>query len=157
MKCKEDDLCWNRAKSQFKPIFQKGVTVYIQYKTTVSTQQKEYNGKEFDILLFLKALTPKDFKFLPLKCYILQENFLQQYGVNTGWKSIQEIINQTYPPKIQPQKVAIQPSTYRKTSPNLIEIQAALQQFSKSGLQRYPVNTSKKTKKVNYHRKPRHL
>jgi hypothetical protein len=112
MKCKEDDLCWNRAKSQFKPIFQKGVNVYIQYKTTVSTPQKEYNGKEFDILLFLTEFTPKDFKFLRLNDYILQENFLQQYGVNTGWNSIQQIIDATYPPKnySTPQKPVIETS-----------------------------------------------
>ena len=99
MKCKENDLCWNRAKSQFKPIFKNGVKVYIQYKTTVFTQRQEYNGKEFDILLLLKELTPKDFKFVPLKAYILQESFLQQYGVNTSCISIHQIINKTYPPK----------------------------------------------------------
>lgn len=99
MKCKEDELCWNRAKSQFKSIVRKGVTVYIQYKTTVSTLQKE-----FDILLLLKEITPKDFKFLPLNYYILQENFLQQYGVNTGWASIQQIIDATYP---RPKTLAI--------------------------------------------------
>lgn len=107
MKCKDNDLCWNRAKSQFKPIVQNGVTVYIQYKTTVSTPYKEYNGKEFDILLLLTELTPKDFKFLSLRSYILQENFLQEYGVNTGWSSIQQIIDETYPQykknKVNPQ------------------------------------------------------
>ena len=147
MKCKEDDLCWNRAKSQFKPIFQKGINVYIQYKTTVSTQQKEYNGKEFDILLFLTELTPKDFKFLPLNAYILQENFLQQYGVNTSWNSIQQIISETYPPKKQSQKVFVSKPVIGRNTSNPIEIQSTIKQFSRSGLKRYSVG---KTKKVTY-------
>ena len=154
MKCKEDDLCWNRAKSQFKPIFQKGVSIYIQYKTTLSTLQKEYNGKECDILLFLKELTPKDFKFLPLKAYILQENFLQQYGVATGWSSIQQIINETYPPQKQTQShnITIQHPIRQNALLNSIERKAAIKQFSRSGLKRYSVKPSKKT---DYHRKPR--
>ena len=152
MKCKEDTLCWNRAKPQFKPIVQKGVNVYIQYKTTVSTPQKEYNGKEFDILLFLTELTPKDFKFLRLNAYILQENFLQQYGVNTGWNSIQQIINATYPPKIQYPKDIVHRPIIRRVAPNPIEAQSMIQQFSRGGLKRYPVKPSKKT---DYHRKPR--
>ena len=152
MKCKEDDLCWNRAKSQFKPIFQEGVNIYIQYKTTVSTQQKEYNGKEFDILLFLKELTPKDFKFLPLKAYILQENFLQQYGVATGWSSIQQIINETYPPKTQFQNTVVQRYITRKVTPDPYETKAMIKQFSKGGLKRDPVH---KTKKTNYSHKTR--
>ncbi len=145
-KCKEDDLCWNRAKSQFKPIFQDGVHVYIQYKTTVSTPQKEYNGKEFDILLFLTELTPKDFKFLGLNTYILQENFLQQYGVNTGWISIQQIIDDTYPPEKQ------YPKDIRRAAPNPIEAQSMRKQFSRGDLKRYPAKPSKKT---DYRRKPR--
>ena len=153
MKCKEDDLCWNRAKSQFKRIFQKGITVYIQYKTTVSTQQKDYNGKEFDILLLLKELTPKDFKFIPLKAYILQENFLQQYGVNTGWSAIQQIINETYPPKNQ--SPIIPRPVSRSIPPNPFEIQAMIKQFSRAGLNRYPVNKSTKSKSPNYYKKPK--
>ena len=152
MKCKESDLCWNRAKTQFNPIFQNGITVYIQYRTAVSTPQQKYNGKEFDILLLLTELTPKDFKFLPLKCYILQENFLQQYGVRTDWHSIQQIINETYPPKKHSPIIQ-----RRNITPNLIEIQARIKQFSSGGLQRYPVNKSKKTKHSNYHRKSRRL
>ena len=148
MKCKEDDLCWNRAKSQFKPIFQKGISVYIQYKTTVSTQQKE----EVDILLFLTELTPKDFKFLRLNAYILQENFLQQYGVNTGWNSIEQIINQTYPQQKQVNRTTVQQPIIRKSGPSLVEIQAMINQYSRGGIRRYPVNKGKRT---NYHRKPR--
>ena len=155
MKCNEDDLCWNRAKSQFKPIFQKGVSVYIQYKTTVSTQLKEYNGKEFDILLFLTELTPKHFKFLPLRSYILQENFLQQYGVNTGWNSIRQIINETYPTQTQHYHNIVQNPVIWKAPPNLYENQTMIKQFSKSGLKRYPVNKSKKAKRSNYYSKPK--
>ena len=151
MKCKKDDLCWNRAKPQFKPIFQKGVNVYIQHKTTtVSTPQKE-----FDILLFLTELTPKDFKFLPLNAYILQENFLQQYGVNTGWNSIQQIIDDTYPPKIQPQNIVTYRPIIRKGLPNPIEIQSMIKQFSKSGLKRYSANKPKQSKRKSYKSKHR--
>jgi len=107
MKCNEDDLCWNRAKSQFKSIIQKGVNVYIQYRTTVSMQQKEYNGKEFDILLLLKELTPKAFKFFKLKDYICKENFLQEYGVNTGFLSIGQIFQATYSQQMSQPKPVI--------------------------------------------------
>jgi hypothetical protein len=149
MKCNEDDLSWNRAKSQFDSIFQEGVNVYLQYKTTVSTAQKEYNGKEFDILLFLTKLTPKDFKFLRLNAYILQENFLQQYGVNTGWSSIQQIINATYPPKIQSQNIVVHRPIIRKVEPSRIEVQSTIKQLSRGGIMRYPA------KKANYSRKTR--
>lgn len=157
IKCNEDELCWNRAKSQFRSILQKGVDVYIQYKTTVSTQQKEYNGKEFDILLLLKELTPKEFKFVKLRSYILQENFLQQYGVNTGWKSILQIYNETYPPKnVQNYNIVSIPAN-RNVTPNRYQIQAMMKQFSRGGLKRYPVNKSKSKnqRKSNYSKSKR--
>lgn len=82
MQCCPSDLCWKRAKQQFSMQFQKGVTVYLQYKTTIST--KGYEGKEFDVLLLLKEIDSKYFTFFPTCIYILQDNFLREYGVDTG-------------------------------------------------------------------------
>ena len=84
MKCRAHDLCWKRSAQQFSARFQKGVTVYLQYRTTVSTEIKEYNGKEFDILLLLKEIDCKYFTFSPTCIYILQDNFLREYGIDTG-------------------------------------------------------------------------
>ena len=82
MQCRPSDLCWKRAKQQFSVQFQKGVTVYLQYKTTIST--KGYEGEVFDILLLLKEIDSKYFTFSPTYIYILQNNFLREYGVDTG-------------------------------------------------------------------------
>lgn len=91
MKCRSSDLCWKRAKQQFSARFQNGVTVYLQYKTTVSS--KGYEGREFDILLLLKEIDSKYFTFCPTDIYIRQNNFLCEYGVDTenGILSISEI------------------------------------------------------------------
>lgn len=97
MRCRSGDLCWKRDKSQFASKFQRGVTVYLQYKTTVSV--RGYEGKEFDILLLLTETDSKYFTFLPTKTYILENNFLQEYGVNTGAYSISQIISQAYQQK----------------------------------------------------------
>ena len=82
MQCRPSDLCWKRAKQQFSVQFQKGVTVYLQYKTTIS--KKGYEGEVFDILLLLKEIDSKYFTFSPTYIYILQDNFLREYGVDTG-------------------------------------------------------------------------
>ena len=82
MRCRPSDLCWKRAKQQFSAQFQKNVQVYLQYPTTIST--KEHEGRKFDILLLLKEIDSKHFTFFPTAIYILQDNFLREYGVDTG-------------------------------------------------------------------------
>lgn len=76
MKCREDDLCWKRAKQQFAIKMPPQVTIYLQYKTCISNPQ--YANQEFDIMLLLAKLTPKDFKFYKTLPYYIQPiNFLK--------------------------------------------------------------------------------
>ena len=60
MKCRDDDLCWKRAKQQFAIKMPPQVTIYLQYKTCISNPQ--YANQEFDIMLLLtKILTVHSF------------------------------------------------------------------------------------------------
>ena len=95
MKCREDDLCWKRAKQQFAINIPQQVTIYLQYKTTVSDNM--YPNQEFDIMLLLTKISPKDFTFYKtLPFYILPSNFLKQYGIPLdNVLSVTDIINQT--------------------------------------------------------------
>lgn len=95
MQCSDDGLCWKRAKQQFAIKIPPQVTIFLQYKTCVSNP--EYSNQEFDIMLLLTKISPKDFVFCKtMPYYILPTNFLKQYGIpleNT--LSITDIINQT--------------------------------------------------------------
>lgn len=96
MKCREDDLCWKRAKQQFAIRIPQQITIYLQYKTCVSNPQ--YPNQEFDIMLLLTKISPKDFTFYKTFPYYIQPvNFLKQYGIslNDEVLSINDIINQT--------------------------------------------------------------
>ena len=95
IKCREDDLCWKRAKQQFAINIPPQVTIYLQYKTTVS--DNKYTNQEFDIMLLLTKISPKDFTFYKtLPFYILPSNFLKQYGIPlNNVLSVTDIINQT--------------------------------------------------------------
>ena len=96
MQCGADDLCWKRAKQQFNIKFPPQVTVYLQYKTCVSNS--DYNNQEFDIMLLVTKLTPKDFSFYQTYPFYIQPiNFLKQYGIalRDDVLSISDIINQT--------------------------------------------------------------
>ena len=96
MQCRADDLCWKRAKQQFAIKMPTQVTVYLQYKTCISNPQ--YANQEFDIMLLLTKIAPKDFSFYKTyPCYIQPINFLKQYGISLGDEifSISDIINQT--------------------------------------------------------------
>ena len=96
MKCRYDDLCWKRPKQQFAIQFPPQVKVYLQYKTFVSN--KQYINQEFDIMLLLTKISPKDFTFYKtIHYYILQNNFLKEYGVisNDNILSISDIIKHT--------------------------------------------------------------
>lgn len=96
MKCRVDDLCWKRAKQQFAIKIPPQVTIYLQYKTYISNPQ--YANQEFDIMLLLTKISPKDFTFYKTyPHYIILNNFLKQYGVSVSNDvlSITAIINQT--------------------------------------------------------------
>lgn len=95
MKCRNDDLCWKRAKQQFAIKIPPQVTIYLQYKTCVSNNQ--YASQEFDIMLLLTKISPKDFTFYKtIPFYILPSNFLKQYGIPLdNVLSVTDIINQT--------------------------------------------------------------
>lgn len=94
MKCRDNDLCWKRAKQQFAIKIPPQVKIYLQYKTCVSNSQ--YANQEFDIMLLLTEISPKDFIFYKTIFYILPSNFLKQYGIPLdNVLSITDIINQT--------------------------------------------------------------
>lgn len=96
MKCRDDDLCWKRAKQQFAIKMPPQVTIYLQYKTCISNPQ--YANQEFDIMLLLTKISPKDFTFYKTyPHYIIPNNFLKQYGISISDDvlSITDIINQT--------------------------------------------------------------
>lgn len=92
MKCGCDDLCWKRAKQQFAVKFPSNVTVYLNYKISVPN-----SDKEFDIMLLLTKLNPKNFTFYKTIRYISPFNFLKQYGISSTDNiiSVGDIINQT--------------------------------------------------------------
>lgn len=96
MKCRDDDLCWKRAKQQFAIKIPPQVKIFIQYKTSISNPQ--YANQEFDIMLLLTKISPKAFTFYKTyPNYIIANNFLKQYGIsiNDDVLSIDDIINQT--------------------------------------------------------------
>lgn len=96
MQCRDDDLCWKRAKQQFNIYIPPQVTIFLQYKTYTLSEQ--FPNQEFDIMLLLTKISPKNFVFyktMPL--YILPSNFLKQYGISLkdDVLSIFDIINHT--------------------------------------------------------------
>ncbi len=96
MQCREDDLCWKRAKQQFSVKIPQQVTIFFQYKTFTSSEQ--FPNQEFDIMLLLTKISPKDFVFYKtIPYYILPNNFLKQYGIslNDDVLSISDIITRT--------------------------------------------------------------
>lgn len=96
MKCLDNDLGWKRPRQQFAISIPPQVTVYLQYKSCTSSN--EYPNQEFDIMLLLTKITPRDFTFYKtLPYYILPSNFLKEYGVelNNNVLSITDIINYT--------------------------------------------------------------
>lgn len=96
MKCRDDDLCWKRVKQQFAIKIPPQVTIYLQYKTSISNPL--YVNQEFDIMLLLTKISHKYFTFYKTyHNYIMSNNFLKQYGISISDDvlSISDIINQT--------------------------------------------------------------
>ncbi|MEG9429492.1 MAG: competence protein CoiA family protein [Christensenellaceae bacterium] len=97
IQCRNDDLCWKRAKQEFTVFATKipqKVKIFLQYKTLVSNSQ--YPNQEFDIMILLTKITPKNFTFYSTyPYYILPNNFVKQFGIviNDNTLSISDIVN----------------------------------------------------------------
>ena len=95
MRCREEDLCWKRAKREFSIKMPENVTVYLEYKTTdlIETQEREEDG----ILLLTRKVEPKQITFYKTDEHIHCLNFLKEYGapINGEVLSVTEIIQKT--------------------------------------------------------------
>lgn len=130
MRCREEDLCWKRAKREFSIKMPANVTVYLEYKTTVSS--KEHEGKEYSVLLLTRKVEPKQIVFYKTCVYLFWYNFLKEYGISfidiispIKINSITEIIqrtelqrfNQNKPKPINRQRILVIPEL-RTSRPN---------------------------------------
>lgn len=96
MRCREEDLCWKRAKREFSIKMPANVTVYLEYETTISNN--DYLGKKVRIMLLLKKVDEKQIMFYKTyNYYIIHFNFLKEYGVPIRGDvlSVAEIIKRT--------------------------------------------------------------
>ena len=76
MQCRENDLCWKRAKQQFITPMPPKVTTFLQYKTFTT----RFPNQATDVMIQLTNCAPKKFTFFKTGLYILQDNFLKEYG-----------------------------------------------------------------------------
>ena len=76
IKCGASDLCWRKSKRQFIVPMSPQVKIFLQYKTIIS----RFPNQETSIMIQLSNNTPKSFTFLKTGLYILEDNFLQEYG-----------------------------------------------------------------------------
>ena len=87
--CAETDLCWERPKREFSIKMPDNVTIFLQYKTSISDPR--YFGQESDILLLVKSVDTKQIVFYEtffidyganrkVYLYINKDNFLKEYG-----------------------------------------------------------------------------
>lgn len=84
MQCRENDLCWKMAKRQFATPMPPQVKIFLQYKAVIS----RFPNQETDIMIQLSNNAPKSFTFLKTGLYILQNNFLQEYGALSDSKEL---------------------------------------------------------------------
>ena len=94
MKCNENDLRWKSPKEQFVKPFPQGVTVFLDYSTEISIPQLA--NQKVRIMLLLRGIEPQRILFFNTKpFYIVQDNFLKQYGAisNQSVPSITDITN----------------------------------------------------------------
>ena len=87
--CADTDLCWKRPKREFSIKMPDNVTIFLQYKTSISDPR--YFGQESDILLLVKSVDTKQIVFYEtffidyganrkVYWYINKDNFLKEYG-----------------------------------------------------------------------------
>lgn len=96
MQCGETDLCWKNPKEQFVTPFPQGVTVFLDYSTEISVPQ--FSNQKVRIMLLLRGIGTQQILFYKTNpIYIVQANFLKQYGAisDTAVPSIVDIINRT--------------------------------------------------------------
>lgn len=131
--CAETDLCWKRPKREFSIKMPENVTIYLQYRTSISNSQ--YSGQESDILLLVKSVDTKQIVFYETSFidydtkrkkgyYIIKDNFLKEYGgllpENFSCLSITEIIERRYlQQQVEKQRAYAQQSENRQTKPLL--------------------------------------
>lgn len=134
--CAETDLCWKRPKREFSIKMPENVTIYLQYRTSISNSQ--YSGQESDILLLVKSVDTKQIVFYETSFidyganqkvywYINKDNFLKEYGgllpENFSCLSITEIkqnIERWYlQQQVEKQRAYAQHSENRQTKPLL--------------------------------------
>ena len=132
--CAETDLCWERPKREFSIKMPDNVTIFLQYKTSISDPR--YFGQESDILLLVKSVDTKQIVFYEtffidyganrkVYLYINKDNFLKEYGgslsENFSCPSITEIkqnIERGYlQQQVEKQRAYAQQSENRQTKP----------------------------------------
>lgn len=129
--CADTDLCWKRPKREFSIKMPENVTIYLQYRTSISNSQ--YSGQESDILLLVKSVDTKQIVFYETSFidyganqkvywYINKDNFLKEYGgllpENFSCLSITEIIERRYlQQQVEKQRAYAQQSENRQTKP----------------------------------------
>lgn len=87
MLCTDTDLCWKRAKREFSINIPPNVSIFLQYKTTVSLPQFQNQEKNILLLLNIQEIQPKYFKFYKFPLfppYIFKENFLKEFGIDSA-------------------------------------------------------------------------
>lgn len=94
--CRTDDLVWKRAKETFSRPIHNNVGIYLEYKTTLTLQDKRDENMIFDIMIPIVKMTPKRFEFFKTHIYIQPCNFLKNFGVGAAETlSASQIIKET--------------------------------------------------------------
>lgn len=108
-KCRDNDLCWKRAKQQFSAPINPNVSVFIEYKTELSIPS--LNGQKMDILLLLKTVDPKYFSFYTTQIgdkyfYLTPRNLVREFNDSiTDVEPVSQIVNAAINYKRQIQKL----------------------------------------------------
>lgn len=97
LRCRNSTLFWKRPRREFDITIPRNVTIFLQYKSTVSNEQ--YQNQLFDLMILITKMTSESFSFYPTHpYYILPENFLKEFGVSClNIPSISDIIKPSAP------------------------------------------------------------
>lgn len=96
LECRTDGLVWKREKSQFYNRMPNNVAVFLDYKISFKTKDKEYN--DIDNLIMLNNVDRKFIDFYDTKPYLIfHKNFMKQFGVKIDdVLSISEIFKKSH-------------------------------------------------------------
>ena len=88
---------WKRAKETFSKPIHNNVGIYLEYKTTLTLQDKRYENMIFNIMIPITRISPKLFEFFKTHFYIRPNNFLKDYGICSDEETLSatQIIQQT--------------------------------------------------------------